>query len=66
MKVEKGVGREGRKKIGGKEGDNFMFPVTLSATPSLLSCEEFCKREATEKQMWEKGSGEKARYMRGF
>lgn len=33
MKVEKGVGREGKKKIGRKEGDNFMFPVTVLPLP---------------------------------
>lgn len=51
--------QERKKENRGKGRRQFYVPCDSSATPSLSSRAEFCKKEATEKEMWEKGSGEK-------
>lgn len=55
MKMEKEVGRKGRKKIGGKEGDNFMFPVTLVPLPPYHPVKNFVRKKPQKKKCWKRG-----------
>lgn len=55
MKVEKGIGREGRKKIEGKEGDNFMFPVTLVPLPLYYLVKNFVRKKPQENKCGKRG-----------